>query len=179
MPGQDIEFAAVFLVLQTLNYRSKPMLIKGDEWRHAGLDRTMAYGIAGTERFQAVNPQLPPMARRLQALDTSRITAHHGRVEDLDVIPGSVLYLDPPYLGTTGYADELSRDSVEATVSRWAAAGCRVGVSEGEVLPGMRGVYIGTTGKSSSLDRTNGGRQEWLSLSFDATQLHLLAEVSR
>jgi len=49
--------------------------------------------------------------------------------------PGTVAYMDPPYLNTTGYAHDLGRDEVVRIARRWADAGALVCISEAEPIP--------------------------------------------
>jgi hypothetical protein len=49
--------------------------------------------------------------------------------------PGTVAYLDPPYVGTTPYAHDLPRSEVVRLSLAWAAAGATVAISEAEPLP--------------------------------------------
>ena len=51
--------------------------------------------------------------------------------------PGTIAYLDPPYLGTTGYASDLPRSEVVTLARRWHAAGAVVCVSEAEAIPDL------------------------------------------
>jgi hypothetical protein len=173
VPADGVEFAAVFLMLQQLNWRSKPVRMKGGAWVASGLDTTMAFGLAGTPKFGAVAPQLPTVARNLRALDLGSVTAYHSRAEDLPPIPGAVVYIDPPYLNTEGYSDNLTRSAVLDLSAAWVAVGARVGVSEAEPLPGFRAVRIGSQGKTAGL-HDGPRREEWLSLSFPAEQLSFL-----
>lgn len=48
---------------------------------------------------------------------------------------GTVVFIDPPYVNTTGYAHDLPRAEVVALARRWAAAGATVAVSEAEPIP--------------------------------------------
>jgi site-specific DNA-adenine methylase len=38
---------------------------------------------------------------------------------------GTVVYIDPPYLNTTGYKADFTRAQVCETAERWATAGSR------------------------------------------------------
>jgi hypothetical protein len=49
--------------------------------------------------------------------------------------PGTVVFIDPPYFGTTPYAHDLPRADVVAIARRWAAAGALVMVCEAEPIP--------------------------------------------
>lgn len=52
---------------------------------------------------------------------------------------GTVVYIDPPYVGTTQYANKLPRADVIALARRWAAAGATVCISEAEPIPELVG----------------------------------------
>jgi len=74
-----------------------------------------------------------PIARLQQ------LSVFHGDVRMLepptDLPPGTVVYLDPPYAGCTGYGVQLPREAVLELALRWQAAGAQVYVSEAEPLP--------------------------------------------
>jgi hypothetical protein len=82
--------------------------------------------------------------------------------------PGTVAYMDPPYLNTTGYASDLPRADVVALARRWAAAGAVVAISEAEPIPelvteGWHAVRI--DGERVGARRTFSKQQaEWLTL---------------
>jgi hypothetical protein len=48
---------------------------------------------------------------------------------------GTWVFIDPPYVGTTGYGHDLPRSEVVALARRWAEAGAGVMVSEAEPIP--------------------------------------------
>jgi hypothetical protein len=61
-----------------------------------------------------------------------------GRAEDVPTPPDCsrvLVYIDPPYLNTTGYAHEFDRAAVVAVARRWAEAGAHVVISEAEPIP--------------------------------------------
>jgi hypothetical protein len=112
------------------------------------------------------------LARRVRALDRlpwDRVSVVHGLVGTVAPIPGAVVLLDPPYQGSPRYAALLSRADVLAVACRWAAASCRVAVSEAEPLP-----LDGWTARRLA-DR------EWVTASWPIVlpeQLGLFAEVA-
>jgi hypothetical protein len=82
---------------------------------------------------------VPPRPRRgldfprrplLQATPDVSVQVVHGSIVDVAPIPGATIYLDPPYVGTCGYAADLTLGDLLAVVERWRAAGCVVGASE-------------------------------------------------
>ena len=106
------------------------------------------------------------------------------RVEDLPTIPGeitdgaveppllpenTVVYIDPPYVNTTGYKHDLGRDRVVELALAWHAAGATVCISEQEAIPelvaqGWRSVNI--TGKRQGQKRTfSKQKSEYLTIS--------------
>lgn len=52
------------------------------------------------------------------------------QVDPSTLPPGTVVYMDPPYQDTTGYAHDLPRSQVVELAERWAAAGATVAISE-------------------------------------------------
>lgn len=79
---------------------------------------------------------------------------------------GTICYIDPPYVNTTGYASDLPRPEVERLALAWADAGASVVISEAEPidLPGWHHVEITDTRKGQK--RTFSKQQrEWLTLS--------------
>jgi hypothetical protein len=89
-------------------------------------------------------------------------------IEPPTLPPGTVVYMDPPYLNTTGYAHDLGRDEVVRLARRWADAGATVCISEAEPIPdlvaeGWHAVEI--TGERKGQRRTFSRQQaEWLTL---------------
>jgi hypothetical protein len=82
--------------------------------------------------------------------------------------PGTVCYMDPPYLNTTGYAADLPRADVVALARRWAAAGAVVAISEAEPIPELvaEGWWkVRIDGERVGQPRTFSKQQaEWLTL---------------
>jgi hypothetical protein len=86
-----------------------------------------------------------------------------------DLPPGTVAYMDPPYVNTTGYGHDLPRSEVVALARRWSAAGAMVAISEAEpigdlVAEGWHAVRI--DGERKGQARTfSKQKDEWLTLS--------------
>jgi len=91
-------------------------------------------------------------------------------VEPPSLPPGVVVYIDPNYQDTTGYAHGLTRAEVVELARRWADAGARVYISEAEALPalmadGWHSVEI--TSQRIGQKRTFGGTREWVTCSHE------------
>ena len=86
-----------------------------------------------------------------------------------DLPPGTVAYMDPPYVGTTGYRHDLPRSEVVALARRWAAAGATVAISEAEPVDDLTAdgwSAVNITGQRVGSPRTFSWQQaEWLTLS--------------
>lgn len=114
------------------------------------------------------SPGLKILAARARffPLDASFCDVRHGPAETLDPIDGAVAYLDPPYVGTNGYA-KSSILPARSIAERWARAGCRVGLSETLVAQaplGWRCVDL-SGGAGSGRQMIRAGRRELLFLS--------------
>ena len=108
---------------------------------------------------------------RLEAAPTLPATiADDARAIDPPQLPpGVVVYIDPPYQDTTGYAHDLPRSEWVPVVRRWQEAGAMVVVSEAEPIPelmedGWHAVRI--DGERKGQKRTFSKQQaEWLTMS--------------
>jgi len=80
--------------------------------------------------------------------------------------PGSVVFIDPPYVNTTGYAHDLGRDAVCEIAERWASAGAWVVISEAEPLSELGWHQVEITGERVGQKRTFSKQQrEYLTMS--------------
>jgi hypothetical protein len=95
-------------------------------------------------------------------------------------LEGCVVYMDPPYVGTTGYAATLGRDEVVRHARAYAALGATVAISEAEVvIPEWCAVEI-TAGRKGQKRTFSKQQAEWLTMNREpahrvATQPALFA----
>jgi len=114
------------------------------------------------------------------AIEGIAVAVHHGDAADLFGVVEQVhdprdqlfVYLDPPYVGCTGYGWTMPREQVVELAKRWQDAGAVVAVSEAEALD-LEGWH------HLDLTRHGNGKPEWLTLSraparVPAVQLDLL-----
>ncbi len=79
-------------------------------------------------------PNRNSLAERVRSLNIpSSMTAHHVDAESIEPFP-ALVYIDPPYRGTTKYMASFSRESVVKTALKWSKVGSRVVISEGEPI---------------------------------------------
>ena len=89
-----------------------------------------------------------------------------------DPLPeGTLVFIDPPYVGTTGYAHDLDRPAVVRLAQQWAAAGARVMISEAvpiEALVACGWHAVEVSAMRVGQKRTFSKQQrEWLTTSFE------------
>jgi len=86
-------------------------------------------------------------------------------VEPPQLPSGSVVYIDPPYVNTTGYAHDLGREAVCEIAERWASAGAWVVISEAEPLAELGWHQVEITGERVGQKRTFSKQQrEYLTM---------------
>jgi hypothetical protein len=89
------------------------------------------------------------------------VAAWLGTPGDLD---DCVVYMDPPYVGTTGYAATLGRDEVVRHAKAYAEIGAVVAISEAEVvIPEWDAVEI-TAGRKGQKRTFSRQQAEWLTM---------------
>ncbi len=155
VPTHPIERVAVWCVLQRCVWRSKPVSIRGGRWKTDG------FSGVGTGKGKTLSLAHQASAVRLMsALAFVPFHIHHGDATGIEVPGGEVfVYIDPPYVGTTGYGHALPRVRVLDLARRWQDAGAVVAVSEREPLEldGWHPVDLcGVVGR---------GGDEWLTMS--------------
>ena len=97
----------------------KNSFFRGPHGMSSGTHDRGALTIAGASARLTTLPTLP-----------ATITDDARTVDPPQLPAGSWVYIDPPYVGTTGYGHNLGRPEVIALARRWREAGAHVAVSE-------------------------------------------------
>jgi len=115
---------------------------------------------AGThDAIDLVTKRQPAVAAASRVVRGARVYDSAEAVP-VEVVGRTVVLLDPPYAGTTGYAAGCSREAVAALARRWADAGAEVLITERErVVPEWQRVAVHATGKAAR------GAWEWVTVS--------------
>lgn len=165
-PAEDLaERAAQWLWLQCRAPSGVPIVWReGQWWKGSGSKATQRGRDASRPVTGIIHPAT--IADRIDAIrwavgaSGAQVEVRHCDVSEVEPIPGSVVYFDPPYVGCTGYGWDCARAEVLAVAQRWADAGCLVAVSEAVPLD-LEGWH--------PMDLTprvrRGGKPEWLTLS--------------
>lgn len=165
------QLATAFLILQAGSAYQKPVSVRAGEWKTAGYGELARSSIA-----RGFSSRLQPhlLARHTGAIAEAPAFAavvYQSRAEDvrpwLDDHSEDVVYLDPPYVGCTGYAADCPREAVLDLAREWSAAGARVVVSESEPLPieGWHHVEISDEKRRLPGAEFAPGKREWLTCS--------------
>jgi len=147
----DALFAAEHLFLQRISVNGKAVGLKanpfGYTWKSPGFNKGSAYGVAATKKCSAFRPMVPYLVERVSALqELEWPKGPHTWVSNNDVSATNfllflemgfplVIYLDPPYLGTTPYPNgSFSRSRVIEFAVYWYDRGATVMISEAEEI---------------------------------------------
>ncbi len=137
---------------------------KGEGRHFAEQDPSRGAGVHQHERVQ--NGEL---VARMRPLGLPATIAPDAREihPPADLPPGSVCFVDPPYVNTTGYGNDLPREQVCELAERWASAGAAVYISEAEPLSELDGWHeVEITSTRIGQRRTFSKQQrEWLTCS--------------
>lgn len=154
----------VFIILQASSFGAKAIWVEDDQWRNNTF-RNYWTPTATSSRRSPVNPMMPmPNTLRSRVFDVitnmQGVNAYCMDVMKVDVEPGSLVYVDPPYLGTTAYGHTFDIEELFEKIARHST--CYV--SEGRQI-GKSGVLIhqGRAKGGISGDRKVTANQEWLS----------------
>ena len=167
VPEEPARMAAELLWLQRMAFAGKCVRVVDGRWSSPGLNLTSALGVAKTERFGAVRPLGQSLLGVVRAAPQFDVAAAIGLARPSDETGQVVVYLDPPYSGTTGYGPgDLNRAGVVALAEEWAASGAAVFVSEATavdelVAQGWSSAPLGAVGGQSQLFRAK-HRTEWV-----------------
>lgn len=134
VPTDPIERAAALLWLQRMSFASKAVATKNGRWIVHGLNSTAAFGRKETALFGEVRPLGPALMMAVLCAPRIRQASYRvGLASPEQVADPTVVYVDPPYVGTSDYpAASFSRSEVVEYALAWSAAGAAVIVSESE-----------------------------------------------
>lgn len=156
--------AEVFIVLQAGSFGGKALWIEDGKWRNNTFRRYWE-PTATSSRRSHVNPMMPMPGTLLRRVETvvekmSGVSGWCMSVEDVDIGSGNLVYIDPPYMGTTAYGHTFDAEALFNKLSMQN----RVYISEGRLIGGD-GVQV-STGRAKggiSGDRKVKANEEWLS----------------
>lgn len=134
-------------------------------WTTAGRDEALSADRTAS-LIEAVGRRWPPVRVSPRIPAAAEVAAAIGTPGDLE---GCIVYADPPYARTTGYAHDLPRAEVVRYCLAYAAMGATVCVSEQEPIPEL--MQAGWYATEITADRVGARRTfsrqqaEWLTMS--------------
>ena len=168
VPGDPAVFAAVWLALQSGSPLGKPIIVMGDRWKTHGYATLSPAARRKGFRYRMNPPALAKKLRRMEAsLAAWPVKTTTGMAINMPVperVSGpTVAFLDPPYVGRTGYLKKQTRANVETVAKRWHDAGATVVISESVQIPFGRGeTYVSLVGDDAR--PRPGQKWEWLTV---------------
>lgn len=180
VPTDPAERVAAWCVLMFWGYARKPVFPVGRTWKHHGFESIAPYRkdiaaakrAAGIKYETAPNLRLPELSARIERLETRAVRAVYRSVDEFFASSpeGALIYIDPPYHGTTcAYGHDFPRGAVLRVAEQLAHQ--PVLVSEAEPLPLASWHHIELRA-ARGRGRNNFSRQqrEFLTLSPAATR---------
>ena len=128
-------------------------------------------------RYEGAAQGWPPVLVLPLIPEAADVAVWMGTPGDLE---GCIVYMDPPYVGTTGYAATLGRDEVVRHARAYAALGATVAISEAEVVIAEWDAVEITAGRKGQKRTFSKHQAEWLTMNREpahrvATQPALFA----
>lgn len=156
----SIDTTATFIVLQACSFGGKAIWIDNDKWQNTSF-RSYWLPTPTSNRQSPVNPMMPmpdTLLERVLAIYEScanKIHAYCCDINEIEIKPNSVVYVDPPYVNTTSYGHDINWDNLPKPCF----------VSEGYALSNE--AWCISTGRKkggiSGERKNNNIHQEWLS----------------
>lgn len=96
----------------------------------------------------------------------SGIEVIEASADEVEPIPGAVVYIDPPYKGRQPYGPSFPREAVVRAANRWARAGCVVAISEAEPIEieGAKHIDLTAARRGQARRSLTVGAAEWLTM---------------
>lgn len=136
VPAGRAERVAVWAMIQRGSFGGFPAFVIDGRWRWSQRAGRATPHTSVGPRMEIDAVDVAEIARRVGALPSlSRAEVRHGDARAVEPVPGAIVVIDPPYVGTTGYGCSLSRDEVIGLAQRWRSVGAAVAVCESEPLP--------------------------------------------
>lgn len=138
VPEDPFRFAAAYACLQASSVLGKPPNIRDGRWRCAGYaavsTAASACGFRVRLNPRALSKRLRAVGARLERMPADFVQGDAVAIFADGVPPRTVVYIDPPYRGTTRYLHHASRADVIDMAGKWVERGAVVAIAEAEAL---------------------------------------------
>jgi hypothetical protein len=144
--SQDpIIFASDFLFLQSRNWHGRAVWMSDDKWKIDAYTNTILSD--GKIKLRGIESSLFSFDL-MNKFEKEEIEVECKSALQIDPIPGSICYIDPPYRNTQKYCNQdLNRLQVIDLADKWKNIASVVAISEAEPLLELEGwEYINLTG---------------------------------
>lgn len=101
-----------FLILQACAFGSTATWVEDNKWKKSGGLRNYWMPTPKSNRRSPVNPMMPMPNTLFERVENicsymDGIKGIYGKVEDVEILNGSIIYLDPPYKETCDYGYDI------------------------------------------------------------------------
>jgi hypothetical protein len=167
------EAVARWMALQDANHAAKPVHIEDGRWRVAGYAHLSDSAREKGFRERLRTDLLAEEVEDLGAAPWPPIVVHHGDVSE--AVPAGdlthcVFFLDPPYVGCTGYAAECSRERVLGMAQDLDSRGAVVAISEAVPLDLAGWHHVDLTADVGHAQTFRRSKAEWLTLNREPVE---------
>jgi site-specific DNA-adenine methylase len=156
----SIDTPYIFLILQASSFGSKAIWIKDGKWQNCSF-RDYWLPTATSSRRSPVNPMMPLPQTLLERVKTlcKAMKGVKGIYGDLTTLKPSsgVVYIDPPYIGTTAYGTSFDIRAYVKTLSVPVYVSEGMGLSDDKLLLSEGRAKGGISGARKTAN------EEWLS----------------
>jgi len=157
----EIDTVYVFILLQASSFGSKAIWMNNNKWMNCSFRRYWL-PTETSNRRSPVNPMMPmPMTllERVRVI-TERMKGIKGYMQDaatVSIDPSAVVYVDPPYAGTTMYGFGFDVEKFAASIQN------KVFISEGRPLSKNAHLIEGQRKKGGISGTRKSANEEWIS----------------
>jgi site-specific DNA-adenine methylase len=166
IPDDHISLTAEFLFLQRLSFSGKAVGTTHGFWDSPGFNKTSAYGLKATSKFGEIKPMIVSLIKRINENNFNSIpltTIGKFLPYPKENVLNTVVYLDPPYQGSTKYPDgDVSRNNLIDLGLAWYKAGALVLISESEPIKELNWKEFKISEKSFNKVNFQNKNEEWI-----------------
>lgn len=152
-----------YLILQASSFGAKQIWVEDNKWQNTSF-RSYWLPTETSSRRSPVNPMMPmpeTLFERVENIAGRMIDVQgiHGDINDITYFEeNSIIYIDPPYSGTTKYGYELDLESFIKKFDN------KIYVSEGKQLTENAIQITGSRSKGGISGKRKSKNEEWLNI---------------
>lgn len=153
-----------FLILQACAFGSSATWVENNQWKKAGGLRNYWLPTEISNRKSPVNPMMPmpeTLFKRVEIIleRMEGLTGYYSDINDIEIKNNSIIYIDPPYEGTTHYGFTLDYISYINNHRN-----NKIYLSEGKKISEIAHLISGSRKKGGINGERKSSNEEWLNV---------------